>query len=362
MVQALAKAAFEWYPNSMKRLIAVLLGLVALLVLAAGGLLMWAGAATESRLAQTFEAHEVDFPVPFPLTDEELAQLRAETAATQPEGAAAPVEAEPAPDPLADLDLDAIALERAVERGKHMVAARYVCIECHGADFGGGTMIDGMPMARIFGPNLTQGEGSVVKDYTLTDWDLIVRHGIKPDGRPALMPSEDFVNMSDRELSDILAYIGSMAPVDKPSLAPEFGPVGKMLVAAEKLPLSAEGHHDHHAAHAAEPPDTAVSVEFWKHLASVCVGCHRPDFSGGPIVGGDPSWLPASNLTKHAQGLEGWTFEDFRKAIVDGVRKDGSEVRAPMSLMTPYAKKMTDTELQALWTFIESLEAKPTGT
>ncbi len=43
-------------------------------------------------------------------------------------------------------------------------------------------------------------------------------------------------------------------------------------------------------------------------------------------------------------------------------RPDGSEVRFPMSLMAPYAAEMTDTELQALWAYFQSVDPLPTGT
>jgi hypothetical protein len=43
-------------------------------------------------------------------------------------------------------------------------------------------------------------------------------------------------------------------------------------------------------------------------------------------------------------------------------RPDGTELGMPMSMMERYTAKMTDTELRALWTYIQSLEPKPTGT
>ncbi len=43
-------------------------------------------------------------------------------------------------------------------------------------------------------------------------------------------------------------------------------------------------------------------------------------------------------------------------------RPDGSALGMPMTLMERYTAKMTDTELRALWTYIQSLEPLPTGT
>ena len=266
-----------------------------------------------------------------------------------------------ATDPLADVDLEAIALERALERGKHLVEARFVCIECHGADFSGGIMMEDDAMGSWQGPNLTAGAGGVVGDYTMADWDRIVRHGVKPDGTPAIMPSEDFVGMSDRELSDIVAYVRSFPPVDNAVPAISFGPIGFVLAAMGELPLSAERFAER-VEHPPLPPETEVSATFGKHLIQVCTGCHRADLSGGPIPVGPPHWPAAGNLTPHEDGLKSWTEEDFITALTTGKRTDGTPLQSPMDLMTPYANNMTEVELKALWAYLQSLDPKPTGT
>ena len=78
-----------------------------------------------------------------------------------------------------------------------------------GADLSGGVMMDAMPVGRMFGPNLTLGEGSVTREYTAADWDRAVRHGVGTDGRPLVMPALDFQLMSDQELADIVTYIAN---------------------------------------------------------------------------------------------------------------------------------------------------------
>lgn len=261
-------------------------------------------------------------------------------------------------DLLADVDLDALALERAQARGKHWVEARFACVECHGRDFTGGSMVEDGAMGTWLGPNLTGGEGSPVANYAMADWDHIVRHGIKADGTPAIMPSEDVVNMSDQELSDIVAHIKSFAPVAGTTPAPTFGPISTMLMATGKLPPSAEGIADPHSA---LPPETGNTVEFGRHLSQVCTGCHRADLSGGPIAIGPPIWPPAANITPHQDGLEGWTYEQFVALMRDGERPDGSIVNAPMDLMMPHARAMTETELRALWTYAQSVDSKQLG-
>jgi mono/diheme cytochrome c family protein len=164
--------------------------------------------------------------------------------------------------------------------------------------------------------------------------------------------------MSDRELSDIAMLVQSEAPVDSSVPRAALGPLGKVLLATGKLVLSADliaAHGD--APHAVNPPESAATIEFGRHLAATCMGCHGQDLAGGPIVGGDPAWPPAANLTPHLAGLGGWTSAQFARAIREGKRPDGAALRLPMSEVVPYAAKMSDVEVEALWMYLRSLPA-----
>ena len=216
-------------------------------------------------------------------------------------------------------------------------------------------MVDDAMLGSLLGPNLTMGGGSKTLAYRTSDWDRAVRHGVKPGGLPSMMPSGDFVMMSDQELSDIVAYILSVPPVVSEVAAGRLGPLGTMLVAFGQLPFAADLIESHSTEHASIPPLAEVSVDFGKHLAGVCTGCHYEDLAGGAIIGGDPSWPPSRNLTPHVDGLAGWTYQDFRAVLVEGRRPDGTAVLEPMTLLRPYAEYMTDVEMAALWTYLQSI-------
>jgi cytochrome c553 len=319
----------------MKKLLKILAVILAILILIVIGGYVWATMATNSARSQTFSVHAYDLPIPFPLSETEAAGL-------------------------GESERSLRAGDLAIERGRHLVESRYVCTECHGTNFGGGTMIDAFPIGTLLGPNITTGKGSRAVSYTPADWDRIVRHGVKPDGRPAVMPSEDFKLMSDQELSDVVSYIRSRPPVDNEVAAPSFGPLGKFLVATGQIRLSASVIDTHQGTHVKQPPATAATAEFGKHIAAICVGCHRENLAGGPIVGGDPSWAPARNLTPHADGLGKATYEQFVKAMREGIRSDGQPLKPPMNALMPYAQKMTDVEMQAVWAYLRSVPAAPT--
>ena len=165
--------------------------------------------------------------------------------------------------------------------------------------------------------------------------------------------------MSDRELSDIITYLRSMPPVDKEVAPVSFGPLGTLLAATGKLPLSADLIEDHHSEHLTEPPATEATAEFGRHLAGVCTGCHGHDLQGGPIPAGPPDWPPAANLTPHVEGLADWTYAQFVTLMREGRRPDGTQTRMPMTLMMTYAGQMTETEMKALWAYLRSVEPGP---
>jgi len=315
-----------------KKLLKIAGVLLLVLVVVALGVYIWAGIATNRLRAQTFETHSVDFPIPFPIDANEAASMGLTGDAAKK-----------------------LAQQRAVERGKHLIAALYTCTACHGKNFGGGAMVDAFPIGSLLAPNLTLGTGSRTADFQPRDWDRIVRHGVLRDGHPAVMPSEDFQHMSDQELSDIVSYIRSMPPVNNTVPASTFGPLGKVLVATGQMKFSASVIPSHMSPHPVRPPEAAASAEFGKHLATVCLGCHGPDLSGGPITGGDPSWPPARNLTPDATGLKGWTYDQFVAALAKSQRPDGTALREPMTLMAPYGQAMTEIERQALWAFLQSV-------
>jgi mono/diheme cytochrome c family protein len=312
----------------------VALVLVALVVVGLG-VYAWAAFTASRKLSRTYTVHTVDFPIPFPIPVEEIRRL-----GLTPDSARV------------------VARDRALQRARHLVESRYACTACHGRDLAGGIMVDDPAIGRLLGPNLTGGNGSRTAGFRPADWDRIVRHGILRDGRPSLMPSVDFQHMSDQELSDIALLVQSQAPVDKDVPRVSLGPVGKVLLATGKLVLSADAiAANGDAPHAVRPPASAATVEFGRHLAATCMGCHGQDLAGGPIVGGDPSWPPAANLTPIPTGLGRWTSAQFARAMREGKRPDGTALRVPMSEVVPYVARMSDIEVEALWMYLQWLPA-----
>src|SRR5690606_22464413 len=161
-------------------------------------------------------------------------------------------------------------------------------------------------------------------------------------GGPAVMPSVDFFGMSDRELTDTIAYIRSLPKVDNETPPLELGPMLKVLIASGTFPFSADLHPGHDQEHRREPPPEADTLAFGEHLTRACTGCHKQDLTGGAVPGAPPDWAPAADLTR----LKGWTYEDFERAMREGVRPDGSPLRTPMDNAIKVFGKMRDGELK----------------
>lgn len=380
------KRALKWIGIVLGVLVVVLVGAV-----------FYLKSAAAAKYEKKYDVKVRAIPIPFPLTPDEVSALRksrakklaAATPASAPAPApsdaptdaaptsaeapaatgAAPSEAAPAAaaaggsaapaadvDPLAGVNLDAIALERAIARGKRYMESRAGCTECHGADLGGKVIIDNPVMGTWIAPNITRG--GLTKNYKSEDWVKILRHGLRPDNTAATMPSLDFAYFSDQELSDIAAYVRSVPPVERVMPPTVFGPVFSLLIVKGDIPVSAEVI-DHAAPRAKYPPSIAATPELGEHLAHTCRGCHGPSLAGGPIQGGDPKWPPARNLTFDETGLAKWTRMDFLQAMREGKRPDGTAIDPVMPIQ--YTKNLKDEEIDALYIYLKTIPKKPFG-
>ncbi len=245
----------------------------------------------------------------------------------------------------------------AVARGRHLAQTRG-CVDCHGADLAGMTVIDDGAMGRIDGPNLTRGPGGLPADYSDEDYIRAIRHGVNREGRGLfLMPSTDYATLSDADMGALIAYLRSVPAVDKPRGPVAPGPVAKALLATGRLRLAAQDIE--HARIQPSQVAPAANAEYGRYVAASCTGCHGPNLSGGKIAAGPPTWPPAANLTPHPDGrLSQWTEADFVRAMRTQRRPDGSEISP---VMPKAFGGLDDLELKALWAYLRTLPPKPLG-
>ena len=245
-----------------------------------------------------------------------------------------------------------------VARGKHIFTAVSSCVVCHRDDAGGGPFITDAAMAVLNAPNLTRGPGGVGVLYSDADYDRAIRRGVRPDGtRLLIMPSWDYAAFSDDDVASVIAYIRSLPPVDRATPRVKLGPVGRVLVATKQLTFDANRLIDEGPP--PSPPPPMHTVEYGKYLARIggCMSCHGSHLSGGHLEG-SPDDPPAANLTP--TGIASWSSADFIRTITKGQNPSGHKLNDFMPWRT--IRNMTDDELTAIYEYLKTLPARPTGT
>ena len=246
-----------------------------------------------------------------------------------------------------------------IERGRYLYNSRG-CAECHGANGAGKVFVEAPDGLKLRGPNISPGPGNVVAGYQPEDWVRTLRHGVKPDGRPALiMPSEDYARFTDADLAALVAYVRQLPPVAGEPAIVKLPLVPKALYAAGLIPDAYE-KIDHNLP-PPQPVPESVTLAHGAYVASMCIGCHGAKLSGGKIPGGPPDWPEAANLTPGAgSGMTPYaTAQQFTRMLRDGKRPDGSAVSPVM----PFAalKELNDTDAAALHLYLQSLAPLPAG-
>ncbi|MEN0065497.1 MAG: c-type cytochrome [Myxococcota bacterium] len=231
------------------------------------------------------------------------------------------------------------------DRGRHLVNHVLDCRGCHGNNLAGKKILDRPMVGRFFAPNLTPGRGGRDPDYGVREWDLALRHGVDPAGRPLVyMPAHRFQELRDADLLSIIAYIrDDVEPVDLEMLRHDVGPMFRLAVASGAFQLDAHRiDHDRMPAQYVPGPTRAYG-EVLARLAG-CVDCHGPDMQGIAPAPGAPAAPPVDVGTYGRAQL---------KNALRGRGADGHELD-PYMPWSSY-QGMTEVEIDALFKWMKSL-------
>lgn len=244
----------------------------------------------------------------------------------------------------------------AIDRGEHLAIAIGGCTSCHGENLGGQVSVDEPPIGTIFAANLTAGEGGVGAAYSEEDWARAIRHGIGADGRVlGAMPSNAFAHLSDEDLSEILAYIQSVPPVDNVLPARQLSPPGTIIFGTMAYSTMPANLIDHAAVGGQAPPQGATA-EYGEYLTLIggCHDCHGPDLGGIDPENAPPGPPPGPNLRPSGR-LGSWSQEAFFTALRSGRTPDGRQLSPEMPW--EHYGLMTDEELEAVWLYLHGLDS-----
>jgi mono/diheme cytochrome c family protein len=248
-----------------------------------------------------------------------------------------------------------------IARGKHLMHAIAKCTDCHGEGLKGGTMIDDPMFGRLVAPNLTTGAGGVGGQLRDEDWVRAVRHGVMLDGKSvAIMPSNLYNAMSERDLGSLIAYAKSLPPVDNTTAATQLGFLSRLLLVTGQAHFLSAAVIQHDAP-PPPAPDPGISVTYGKYLATIggCVECHTPSLGGGPVPGAPPDAPKALNISQGGEPGT-WTDEQFKTTLRTGTNPAGRKLD-PDWMPWKAAAEMTDDEISAVWMYLKSMPPVKSG-
>jgi mono/diheme cytochrome c family protein len=258
-----------------------------------------------------------------------------------------------------------------IARGRYLAFGPAHCVECHGAtdrrdELAAGKEIPlsgGLEMklpVGVFRPaNITPDVETGIGRYTDGQLARMLRHGVRPDGR-AVLPFMPFADMAEDDLDAILSFLRTQPPVRHAVTTAEPNVLGRVVKAfvlepkGPTMPLRKS----------VPPAETAEYGRYLTHSVANCVGCHtkvdmRTGEKIGPLFGGGTKieGFVTPNLTPDPRWgwIASWPEEVFVARLHMGRQRAGS----PMPWDS--FRKMSDSDLRAIYRYLRTLPPSPTG-
>ena len=261
--------------------------------------------------------------------------------------------------------------ETPVERGAYLVNTIMTCNNCHtpmgpnGPQFdkalSGGLRFNEPPF-DVTASNITPDPETGIGKWSEADIKKSLQEGVRPNGAhlAEVMPTGFYKILTPGDLDGIVAYLRSLPPIK--NKVPD--PVYKMQIPHQVFPGAEK------AMSQADLDDDKVKHGFYLITIGHCLECHTPfgppgsgvDFQNSIGKGGREFKGPwgvsvSRNITSSKdKGLGDWSDADIKRAISQGVRKDGTRLKPPMGY--PYYAKMTDGDVDAVVAYLRTLPAK----
>jgi mono/diheme cytochrome c family protein len=255
-----------------------------------------------------------------------------------------------------------------VERGAYLVNGVGACSNCHtprgpgGATdlqldkrLSGSTQVFQAPQYTVKGSNLTPDRATGLGAWTDDQIKIAISQGKGRDGRQLApnMPSAAYAIMTARDRDAIVAYLRSIPAVSNAVQKPEY----KAPFSITQFPEATEWPEEN-------LKDTVKRGQYMAALGH-CMVCHSkgtpPDkmdyvsgMGGGGRKFGAQQNVTAANLT--TKGVASWTLAEFKRALQEGVSKDGRKLNPPMVDFAQFYKTMTDDDIGAIFAYMKSLK------
>jgi mono/diheme cytochrome c family protein len=255
-----------------------------------------------------------------------------------------------------------------VKRGDYLVNGILTCGNCHTPKgptgdimdkaFSGGLSWDEPPF-KVTAPNITQDKETGIGNWTDAQIKTVMRTGMMPNGAHVamVMPTGFYHIMTERDLDAVVAYLHTIKPIKNTVPAPVY----KMPQAEHVLP-------------GGEKPYTEAMMSdkmkkgFYLATIAHCMECHTPMEkgvrrwdtrlgAGGFDFPGPWGVSTSRNITaSKTKGLGAWSDAEIKRAITQGVSRDGSHLKPPMGYH--YYATLTPDDLDAVVAYIRTVPAK----
>jgi len=258
--------------------------------------------------------------------------------------------------------------EAVLARGAYLVEGIVACGNCHtprNADatanenlrLAGGFVIE-EPEFTAYAPNITQDRETGIGTWSDEEIMRAIREGVRPDGTimGPPMPVPSYRGMSDSDVRAIVAYLRTVPPVK--NLVPR---------SEYRIPLPESWGPPLGSVPDVSRDDSLAYGTYLGNALGHCMECHTPmsdgafDFNrtgAGGFVFHKPLGLElaavAANITPHREdGIGAWTDDEIKRAITQGISKDGRMLLPVMPF--PYYHNIADEDLDALIVYLRSL-------
>jgi mono/diheme cytochrome c family protein len=263
--------------------------------------------------------------------------------------------------------------ETLIERGDYLVNSVMGCGNCHtprdkgvqvmDRHLSGGFQTFSEPWFVVKGANLTPDRDTGIGAWSDNDIKRALTHGVRPNGTPLaeVMPSAFYKILTPRDLDAIVAYLRTVAPIRNEVQTPNY----KSEPPPSDYPLAATNLTDKDLS---DPKKRGLYLATLAH----CMACHArtsaeqaADYKntfgkGGRAFKGPWGETVAANITSHpTAGLGAWTDAELKRALVEGVSRDGRKLKPPMIDHVGYYKKWNDQDIGALMAWVRTIPPLP---
>lgn len=264
-----------------------------------------------------------------------------------------------------------------IAKGRRIVLGAGHCADCHSPvrnvdsvlKLGQDPPLSGgfdfhLPFGTVYSKNITADSVTGIGRYTDGEVARVLRHSVKPNGEMVL-PFMPFQNMSNEDLTAVISYLRSTKPVRNQVPEHNWNLMGNVIKAFLLKPTGPTERIKESVA-------VDTTANYGRHLVMAvanCNECHTKrngigEYVGEPLAGGTvfeeegKPTLVSPNLTPDPETgrIANWTQEMFVKRF-----RQGRMIKESHMPWESY-RRMTDTELKAIYNYLQSLPPVKTGT